>query len=156
MVISKTRIRVFFRNLAQHWIQNNCRTTLIHLEGSCLKILPSSSFLIYPTRSLYNFYTIINKIKWSNKLTLNSSSTCIATVTWCRITVNHEVTWTRPITTWSKLIPFYRSTTDMTKVHAQILRWPLSRFRMEGYPCYCLIEIPVSSKKPRPLNSFHG
>ena len=50
--------------------------------------------------------------------------------------------------------PLLCSTSDMTKV--QILRWALSRFRMEGYPCYCLIEISVSSKKPRPLNSFQG
>ena len=51
--------------------------------------------------------------------------------------------------------PLLCSTSDMTKV--QILRWALSRFRMEGYPYYCLIEISVSSKKqPRALNSFQG
>jgi len=80
-----------------------------------------------------------------------------AMVTWRRL---HE---SGPIMRWRgharlqrgrSLSPFSAALLDMTKV--QILRWALSRFRMEGYPCYCLIEISVSSKKPRPLNSFQG
>jgi hypothetical protein len=107
---------------------------------------------MYPPRSLHNFYTI-NKI--------NSSSTYSTLRRWHGVDIRESGSIMR----WRgharlqrdpSLSPFSAaSTTDMTKVHTQILRWtpfPVSEWR--GCPCYCLIEIAVSSKKPRPLNSF--